>query len=167
MSGTIRITDALLGEHGVLYAWLDEVEVSLREDLSAAEVGGLARRAAAVLGLHARLENELLLDEVARRGAEEGPLAVMRREHDDIEALIEEAVGLVGEDRGGEADGDVPSADLDRAVDLLLEAVVVAREHFEKEEIAAFPLAERILDDAALETLGARWAERREVRLAG
>lgn len=181
MSGAIRITDALLGEHGALYAWLDAVEEALREDPSEAELRGLARRAAAVLGSHARVENELLLDEVARRGAEDGPLAVMRREHDDIEALIEEAVALTSGpdvdraadvdratdlDRAADADLD-RAADVDRAVDLLLEAVAVAREHFEKEELAAFPMAERALDRETLEALGARWAERRRVRTGG
>lgn len=150
----IDVVDALLGEHGVLYAWFDAVEGALGSDPSAAEVAGLARQLAAVLGSHARVENELLLDEAARRGAEEGPLAVMRREHDDIEALLGEAV-------------EAADAEPGRAAGLLGEAIAVAREHFEKEELAAFPLAARVLGPEALAEAGVRWAERRRVRLEG
>lgn len=163
MSRGIRITDAFLGEHGVLYGWLDALETTLSgrgeagpsAEPSKAEVAGIARAMAAVLGSHARVENELLLDELARRNAETGPLAVMRREHDDIEGLIEEARREVG------------AGDTDRAVELLLEAIAVAREHFEKEELAAFPAAERVLDEGSLMAIGAKWAERRRVRLQG
>lgn len=147
----MRITDAFLGEHGALYAWFDAVEDALRDGPEEDGIGPLARRMARVLGSHARLENELLLDEAARRGAEEGPLAVMRREHDEIEELLEAATA---------------ASDPAAAADLLREAVAVARDHFEKEERAAFPLAERALGPEALEALGARWAERRGVRMA-
>ncbi len=41
-----------------------------------------------------------------------------------------------------------------------------ARDHFGKEEQAAFPLAEELLSDAELNDLGARWAQRRGVHLA-
>lgn len=161
MSRGIRITDAFLGEHGVLYGWLDALETTLSERGEAGppgapsteQVAAIARTMAAVLGSHARAENELLLDELARRNAEAGPLAVMRREHADIEGLIEEARGEVG------------AGDAVRAVELLLEAIAVAREHFEKEELAAFPAAERALDEGSLEALGLKWAERRRVRL--
>ena len=153
MSGAIRITDALLGEHGALYAWLDAVEAILAEDPSPARIRDLTRTMAAVLGSHARVENELLLDEAARRGVEEGPLSVMRREHDDIESLIDEA--------RSEVEAGLP----ERGADLLGEAIAVAREHFEKEELAAFPAAERALEEETLHHLGRRWAERRGVRL--
>lgn len=152
--GSIDIVNALLGEHGVLYAWFDAVEETLKSGPAAAEVAGLARRMASVLGSHARVENELLLDEAARRGAEEGPLAVMRREHEEIEELLGEAVAA-------------SAADPDRASGLLREAIAVARDHFEKEELAAFPLAARVLGPGALAEAGARWAERRRVRLGG
>ena len=146
----MKITDAFLGEHGALYAWFDVVTETLATGPGAGVVASTAERMAEVLGSHARLENELLLDPVAAEGGEEGPLAVMRREHDEIEELLEEA-----------RDPDDPV----RAADLLREAVAVAREHFEKEERAAFPMAERVLDAGELEALGARWAERRGVRL--
>lgn len=148
----MKITDAFLGEHGALYAWFDVVTATLVAGPGEATVASTADRMAEVLGSHARLENELLLDPAAAAGGEEGPLAVMRREHDEIEELLEEA-----------RTRDDPA----RAADLLREAVAVAREHFEKEERAAFPMAERVLGADELEALGARWAERRGVRLDG
>ena len=148
----MRITDAFLGEHGVIYAWFDVVEETLEDETRDGDVAPLALRMARVLGSHARLENELLLDEAARRGEEEGPLAVMRREHDEIEELLETATATY---------------DPEVAAGLLREAIALAREHFEKEERAAFPLAERALGAEALEALGEAWAERRGVRLDG
>lgn len=148
----MRITDALRGEHAVFYAQLDHLEAELEAGLPPGALRRHAEMLAAALEGHARLEDELLLDAAAEEagGREEGALAVMRREHRDIEALVDEVRS---------------AADPGRAGDLLLEAVRTARDHFVKEEHAAFPRAEALLGAAALERLGARWAEERGVHL--
>ena len=148
----MRITDALLGEHAVFYAQLDHLEGELADDVPLEAVRRHAGMLAAALEGHARLEDELLLDAASEEagGREEGPLAVMRREHREIEELLDDA-------------RSVPDAA--RARDLLLEAVHTARDHFLKEEHAAFPRAVSLLGSEALERLGARWAEERGVHL--
>lgn len=165
----MKITDALLGEHGILYVLLDACRATLDGDGPTAPAGG-ARRAGrrngapgaetvgavcrllgVVLPAHARIENELLLDEAARNGAGDGggPLQVMREEHDLIEELLDEARASLEEGQP------------ERCRVLLLEAMRTARDHFRKEEVAAFPAAERILDDQTLREAGRAWAGRR------
>jgi hemerythrin-like domain-containing protein len=106
---------------------------------------------AAALAPHARLENDLLfapVEEVAPERA--APITVMREEHDQIEGMLAE-IGQGAEPR--------------RAVELLGEAIALAREHFEKEESVAFPLAEETLGADRLRELGAAWAAERSVLL--
>lgn len=146
----MKITDAFLGEHGVFYAQLDDLEAALVEE----ELACIQRRArllAAALEPHATLENELLFD-VLEAAAPDGAgvLLVMRDEHDEIEQALHAI----------QATSDVARASL-----LLRDMIRTAREHFEKEELVAFPLAEERLTFAELEALGSRWAARRGVRL--
>jgi hemerythrin-like domain-containing protein len=93
--------------------------------------------------------NELLFDSLDDEHRA-GPIAAMYQEHEEIEALLEQAIEC---------------ADAAEAAELLLEAIGMAREHFLKEEQIAFPLAEELLDTAKLDALGERWAQRRSVRL--
>lgn len=147
----MRITHAFLGEHGVFYAQLAELERAARDD----DLAGLQRRAAllaSALAPHASLENELLFEPLeARLGAGHAILHVMRQEHDEIETALR-AVQQV--------------RDVSRARELLLEMIRTARDHFEKEERVVFPLAEGALSEAEQHRLGERWAGARGVRLA-
>lgn len=140
----MRITDALVGEHGALFPLLDEIErAGPRED---AEVRAQARLLASTLLGHALAEDELLFAAMEAEGALAGPLAAMRAEHEEIEAALTRAATAPGP---GEAAED------------LLRAVAVARGHFQKEEQVLFPAAEELLGEAVLVGLGERWAERR------
>lgn len=142
----MRITDALLGEHGALYPLLDLIErtASGRPD---ADVGrAQAELLASTLLGHARVEEDLLFAPLEAEGAVVGPLAAMRAEHEEIEADLARAR------TAGEA-GEV--------ADLLLRVVEVVRPHFAKEEQVLFPAAEEILPAATLLELGERWAEAR------
>ncbi|HET9982322.1 MAG TPA: hemerythrin domain-containing protein [Longimicrobiales bacterium] len=147
----MRITHAFLGEHGVFYAQLAELERAARDE----DLAGLQRRAAllaSALASHARLEDELLFDFLeAGPGAEHPILRMMREEHDEIETALR-AVQQV--------------RDAARARELLLEMIRTARDHFEKEERVVFPLAEDALSEAEQHRLGERWAGARGVRLA-
>ncbi|HZO19631.1 MAG TPA: hemerythrin domain-containing protein [Gemmatimonadaceae bacterium] len=145
----MRITDAFRGEHGVFYAQFDVIERIVPTAESAAEVRGLAEMLAAALVPHAKLEDELLfnpLEEYA--GPDADPIEVMRFEHDDIESSLMRAT---------------TSRDLSEARELLLQAVDRAREHFGKEELVVFPLADREIDREKLDQLGEQWASRRAV----
>lgn len=141
----MRVTDAFLGEHGVFYAQFDHLEAVLDAG-DAREVARLAALLASGLGSHADLEDELLFMPLAEgKGVDAGPVDVMLAEHREIEALLTAAAAS-----GGAED--------------LRRAVALARDHFEKEEQAAFPLAERSLGEERLRELGATWAGRRGVR---
>jgi len=136
----MKITDAFLGEHAVLYPLLDRLE---RAD--SGEVRAQAALLAAALHPHATLEDELLFDEVEPHlGSAGGPLAVMRAEHEEVKATLDALL-----------EGRADPAPLVRRL------VEVARAHFAKEEQILFPLAEDLLSAEALEAAGERWAERR------
>jgi len=142
------VTDLLRGEHGALYALLDAVGRLLDAGGDPARARLAGELLAPVLASHAGLEDGLLLEGLD--GADPGPLAAMEEEHRGIEELLE----LIAR----EADGA-------RARTLVEELLATAREHFEREEWAAFPYVESRLEEAALRQLGARWAERRGVHL--
>lgn len=145
----MRITDAFRGEHGVFYAQFDLIERIVPTAESAAEVRALAEMLAAAVVPHAKLEDELLFDpleEVA--GPDADPMEIMRFEHEEIESSLVRAT---------------TSRDLIKARELLLQAVERAREHFGKEELVVFPLADREIDREKLEQLGEQWASRRAV----
>jgi len=50
---------------------------------------------------------------------------------------------------------------------LLRAAIALARDHFRKEEMVAFPLAAATMGEAELRTLGGEWARRRRVEVKG
>jgi len=147
----MRITEALLGEHGVFYAQFDHLEQAVPAAETLAQVQNQTALLAAGLGPHANLENDLLFAALEPHLGPMGPLAVMRMEHDEIEgtlARVQEVKDLAG------------------AQHLALHAIQVARDHFAKEEQVLFPMAQQVLSAEALAQLGAQWAEQRQVRLA-
>jgi hemerythrin-like domain-containing protein len=106
---------------------------------------------AAALASHAQLEEELLFTTLEPHIGSMGPLAVMRLEHEKIEAGLER----------------LPTVeDLGQTQELLLQVVTVAREHFAKEERVLYPMATKALSAETLANLGAQWATRRAVSLA-
>jgi hemerythrin-like domain-containing protein len=144
----MKITDALLGEHGAFYAQFDRLEDVLPHATSAGEVREQAALLAAALVSHAGLEDEVLFRRMALAGGDPGLLLTMEDEHVEIGALLAKAQ---------------VTADLEGARSALLEAVSLARDHFAKEERVAFPMAESLLGEDALSELGSAWAGRRVV----
>jgi iron-sulfur cluster repair protein YtfE (RIC family) len=146
----VKLTDALLGEHGAFYAQFDRLEETVPHAGTAGEVREQAALLAAALVTHAKLEDELLFSRMRAAGADAGLLDTMEEEHTTIAGGLTKAQG---------------TQDLALARRELLDAVALAREHFGKEERLAFPMAERSLGVAALTDLGAAWSERRDVFL--
>jgi regulator of cell morphogenesis and NO signaling len=145
----MKITDAMCGEHGPLYALLRHCEESAPRWEHADLILG-ARCLEAALLSHAEVEDALLFAAVETRMPPQGPVAVMRAEHDEIDRALHELR---------------TSADEATARRLLLHAAATARDHFAKEEQVLFPLAEQLLGAGELERLGAIWAERRGVAI--
>jgi len=146
----MKLTDALLGEHGAFYALFDEIEALA----SLAETGTQVQSATAVLNAliksHATLEDKLLFTALEPHLGSVGPLGVMRAEHDEIEQAlvrIEDAKTL------------------EDAAELVGPALAVARNHFHKEEEVLFRMAERFLDAETLVRLGRSWASARGVSI--
>jgi hemerythrin-like domain-containing protein len=142
----MKITEALLAEHATIYAQLDFLERAAGSGADPRDVRAQAALLGAALHSHAGLEDELLFDELEPHVGPDGPLALMRAEHEDVKATLEALERL--------AAGDDPAP-------LLRHLVEVARSHFGKEEQVLFPMADSVLGEAELEAAGDRWAERR------
>lgn len=139
------ITDALLGEHGVIYPQLARLTDAPFD--SAETARARADQLAAGLATHAQIEDELLF--VALEGVlgpDGGPLPVMRAEHEEVEATLQRLT---------------EAADVRDAEALAARLATVAREHFAKEESVLFPMAEQLLGEETLRELGEQWAARR------
>ena len=146
----MKITDALRGEHGVLYALFERIESEPPPAGTVLVVREQAALLSAALISHAHAEDRLLLPALSRRG--DNPMAgALAEEHESIARALAAA---------HEAD------DFQAARGQLLAAVEEARAHFAREEHMIFPAAEALLGAAELEELGRRWAAARGVVVA-
>ena len=146
----MKLTDALLGEHAVLYDLFDWVRNAAAKDADARDLRPAVLAVESLLLAHARVEEDLLFPALEPHVGPMGPLAVMRTEHQEIEELIESAKS--------EADLAALKRTLDRLLDLSFG-------HFQKEEMALFSMARQFLGEATLIELGDRWAARRKVNI--
>jgi iron-sulfur cluster repair protein YtfE (RIC family) len=147
----MKITEALLGEHGAFYAQFEHLERVVPAVEALAQVQSQMALLSAALDTHARLEDQLLFTALDPHLGPMGPLAVMRMEHDQIEGLF----GRISQ-----------ASSLSEAQDLTLQLLRIARDHFAKEERVLFPMAAQILDLKTLLELGARWSEQRRVAIS-
>ena len=145
----MRITDALLGEHGLFYALFDQISEAIATESD--DLPALTRVLAGLLGSHAKLEEDHLFPALKPHMGEMGPLAVMEMEHHQIHELLQSISTTT--------DGE----QLRQQTQALLDIVY---SHFSKEEGILFHLAERFLDDATLHQLGEAWSQTRGVNLS-
>jgi hemerythrin-like domain-containing protein len=144
----MKITDALLGEHGVFYAQFDHLDQLVPAVERVADIRTQAALLGAALATHANIEEELLFKSLDPHPEAAGPLNVMRREHQVVEGTL----------------GQIPTvAELDQSKELFLDLIEVARQHFAKEERILFHMASSLLGEAKLGELGSNWAKRRKV----
>ncbi len=146
----MKLTDALLGEHATFYALFDEIEAMASVAGGLPQIQSATTVLNAVVVAHARIEEELLFPALEERLGPEGPLAVMRHEHTEIDRLLEEI-----ENAEDPAD----------AANRIQQALAFARAHFKKEEVVLFQLTRQVLDDETLTRLGQEWADARQVTL--
>lgn len=143
----MKITDALRQEHEVLLPQLDALEKAAGAGASLADLQQKVRHLADGLLSHARIEDEVLFVVLIENlGGEGGPVGVMKAEHEEIE-------------NGLSAFSNIK--DLDEAKEELARLAHITRDHFTKEEIMMFPMAEQNVDDNALNEMGAQLTERR------
>jgi hemerythrin-like domain-containing protein len=147
----VKLTDALLGEHGVFYAFFDQIEAVAATATSVLQIREATVVLSAVVLSHANLEEELLFPALETHMGTTGPLAVMRTEHDEIEHALRQIEA---------------AQDLDDGVDCTARAVGILRDHFQKEEEVLFSIARQTLDEETQIRLGKAWAEARRVTIA-
>jgi hemerythrin-like domain-containing protein len=147
----VKLTDALLGEHGVFYAFFDQVEAVTATATSVAQIREATVTLSAVVLSHANLEEELLFPALETHLGTTGPLAVMRTEHDEIEHALRQIE---------------KAQDLDDGADCVARALSILRDHFRKEEVVLFSIARQTLDEETHIRLGKAWAEARRVTIA-
>jgi len=148
----MKITDALLGEHGVLYGLFDYLRDTVLESDDLREVQTAVTILERLLLAHARAEEDFLFPSLEPYLGQMGPLAVMRAEHEEIDRLLQAAR---------------TESDVDALKSLITRLLTLVHGHFQKEEQVLFGMARRFLDDAALTSLGNQWAARRKVVVDG
>ena len=146
----MKITDALLGEHGVIHQVFARAEEALGRARHVDEARAIIGFVDDVLRSHAKVEDDLLFPALETAIGAIGPMAVMRMEHQEIEEALDDAAG---------------AEDLEDAIVAVTRAIEVARPHFHKEEIVLFRLAVEAIPAAELERLGRLWGERRKIEL--
>jgi len=148
----MKITDALLGEHAMLYALFAKAKQFTTEDRSTAELHMLVSILEDQLGSHAQMEEKLLFPALEAHIGQMGPLAVMMAEHVEVENYFEEA--------NSEEDPERLKMLIDDLIDLAIN-------HFQKEEMVLFGMAREFLSEEKLELIGKDWAIDRKVVIDG
>ena len=147
----MKVTDALLGEHGAFHTLFQHIEEIATVEGTVPFILGATTVLGAMVDSHSTIEEEVLISALEPHlGKEDGQLDAMRAEHKEMLHLVMQI-----ED----------ATETDQAVHLVEEALSAARDHFQKEEQILFPMAEDLLDDETLTRLGKAWAEARGVMI--
>ena len=144
----MKITDAFIGEHAVLYAQLDHLEQAVPHAKTVGEVKAMAGVLEAALISHAALEDELLFNVLEPGLDQMGKLEKVQHEHHAICKGFE----LIRHCRTRKD-----------AQKRLLTVVHLTRKEFDMEDRILFRLAEDLLRPETLEKAGKAWAKHRGV----
>ncbi len=142
----MKITDALLAEHIVFHHLFDHIEKTAPRLNTLAEVCVLADLLESMLVKHSKSEDELLMNYLDDSIEQLGQRETFHEEHELIEAHLNHVRA---------------EPDLNRCRQKLIDAVVGARKHFDKEERLLFPLAERVISYHNIMKLGRQWIEQK------
>ncbi len=144
----MKITDAFIAEHAVIYAQLDYLEHAIPAAKTLGELKVMAGLLEAALKPHAEAEDELLFNGLEPGLDQMGKLEKVQHEHDAICKGLE----LVQVSRSRK--------DAQRR---LLNVVHLTRKEFDLEDRIIFRMAEEILREETLLELGKNWARKRYV----
>lgn len=144
----MKITDAFIAEHAVLYAQLDHLEHAIPAAKTAGEIKAMAGVLQAALKSHADLEDELLFNGLEPGLDQMGKLEKVQHEHH----AICKGLDLLSHART-----------LKEAQRRLLNVVHLTRKEFDLEDRVIFRMAEEILREETLLKLGKAWARQRIV----
>jgi len=146
----MKITEILVAEHAVFHNLFDHIEKNLPRLKTLAEAKSLAATLDAVMRPHANTEDVLLMGPLEHCLEQIGQRETFHEEHEEIDAQLAQ----VQKARGPR-----------QARELLRQAVLRSREHFDKEERIVFPMAEQLLKARTLSNLGDEWKKRRDAAL--
>lgn len=146
----MKITEALIAEHGVFHGLFDYIERTAPNLRTLAEVKAVAGLLDATLDPHSRVEEELFIQPLDHCMDQMGQEKSFHGEHKEIEATLDEIQQCKS---------------VSTARKLLQNAVRACRSHFDKEERIVFPMGERLLKAKTLNALGSEWQKRREAAL--
>ena len=144
----MKITDAFIGEHAVLYAQLDHLEHAVPAAKSVGEVKAMAALLEAALRSHAELEDDLLFNGLEPGLDQMGKLEKVQHEHDAICKGLEQVR---------------VARTLKDSQRRLLNVAHLTRKEFDLEDRIIFRMAEDLLREDTLRDLGRQWARRRIV----
>ena len=143
----MKITDVFLADHQALYEKFDQLEKTIPSEVKTlAEVKVPGAELAAILDEHAKFEDDLLFAAMEEETGSDESTKMVRDEHARIEKLMQDVLAQLGDLKR-----------LGHARRTLLQAIKLARAHFNREEKETFPLAEEILGEEKLLELGAKW----------
>ncbi len=144
------VTQALLGEHGIVHLLVEQLEEALDRYQTAGELRAASEPLAITLLGHARIEDETLFQPYEKHTGTLGPLKCLRHEHELMDQQIRAMFRL--------QDATV----LREQIKALLD---VTRRHLAREEEVMFKAAREAIEKNELEHLGHHWAEFRGVML--
>jgi hemerythrin-like domain-containing protein len=153
----MKITSALVAEHGFYSGMFDAIDRLLPGLTEAAEVRLLARLLLAMSERHREMENDLVFAALEHMLHHRAP-ARQRTPLQQIRVKDEEIVA------GLEAVEAAPT--LPEARRRLRQQLSALRAHLQAEEQTLYPLLEQTLHEESLETLGQAWLERYPARYA-
>jgi len=144
----MKITDAFIAEHAVIYAQLDYLEHAIPAAATLGEIKVMAGLLEAALKPHAEAEDELLFNGLEPGLDQMGKLEKVQHEHD---AICQGLVAVRQSRRKKDAQRQ------------LMTVVRLTRKEFDLEDRVIFRLAEEILHEQTLHRLGKTWAKQRLV----
>jgi Hemerythrin HHE cation binding domain len=142
----MKITDALLVEHGLLCVTLDFVAKYLRQVKELTEVKLLAGMLERLLDAHGKGEEHFMMVPFDHILEDHGQREQMRLAHLEIDGRLNEVQS---------------ATNLTVAKRLLKDAISTTRKHFKSEEEVVFPQFEKLLTVSTLNSLGKAMIEER------
>src|SRR6266404_4257838 len=144
----MKITDALFAEHMVFHNMFDHIEATAPKLKTLAEIKCLAALAERLLRAHSDTEDHLFIGPLEHCFEQIGQRETFHDEHEQIERNLQ----LLQ-----------TTKQLKKARSLLLGIVLASRKHFDKEERIVFPMAELVLSNKTLISLGQVWRVQRQL----
>jgi len=148
----MKITDALLGEHAMLYALFTQIGTQITEERTIEQLQASIEILENQLWTHAQIEEKYLFPALEPHFGEMGPLAVMKAEHREIEDYLETAKS---------------EEDVTQLKSHIMGLIDLSYGHFQKEEMVLFAMAKQFLSGVEQESLGDAWADERAVLIEG